>query len=214
MSFQTWGIKQSFWTQFSLWQMTITLFLVQHNNFWLSNGIPEPIKMLIGFCSALTALIVSCVQISAQFLSSTIWDTIQLRLNPLSCSQASGVGESWARGRWLMRLTAWWWLQRDYHIRSQYPPITGQCVRLVTNQRRARCVLMTIMALVTGDDDGDTSPPHLPHIWVLSDFWKVVVNTEDWARRHGTGSGLTPGQCQAGGDMGGWGPVSSLVREL
>ena len=30
---------------------------------------------------------------------------------------------------------------------------------------------------VTGDDDGDTSPPHLTHIWVLSDFRKVVVNT-------------------------------------
>ena len=31
---------------------------------------------------------------------------------------------------------------------------------------------------VTGDD-GDTShPPHLTHNWVLSEFWKVVVNTE------------------------------------
>ena len=38
----------------------------------LSNGIPESIIMAMGFCLAMTALIVSCVQISAQFLLGTI----------------------------------------------------------------------------------------------------------------------------------------------
>ena len=35
-------------------------------------------------------------------------------------------------------------------------------------------ILMIIRSLVTGDGDGDTS-----HNWVLSEFWKVVVNTEN-----------------------------------
>ena len=34
-------------------------------------------------------------------------------------------------------------------------------------------ILMMIRSLVAGDDDGDTSLN-----WVLSEFWKVVVNTE------------------------------------
>ena len=38
-----------------------------------------------------------------------------------------------------------------------------------------------------------------PLNWVLSEFWKVVVNTEPGL---GTGLVLTPGQCQGGGDIG------------
>ena len=54
----------------------------------------------------MTALIVSCVQISAQFLLGTIWDTIQLRLHSFSTVPRLLVWET-SGSRWLMRWPAW-----------------------------------------------------------------------------------------------------------
>ena len=59
-------------------------------------------------------------------------------------------------------------LSYDLNISANHSSECEGCV-----QSEASILMMIIRSLVTGDHDGDTS-----HNWVLSEFWKVVVNTE------------------------------------